>query len=45
MGNAPTIYDYELTEFKNSTLLWLDSNVNNSENKEYQNLIKKFIYW
>ena len=41
MGNAPTIYDYELTEFKNSTLLWLDSNVNNSENKEYQNLIKK----
>ena len=41
MGNAPTIYDYELKEFKNSNLLWLDFNINNYENKEYQNLIKK----
>ena len=41
MGNDPTINDYELAKFKNSTLLWLDSNVNNSENTQYQNLIKK----
>ena len=41
MGKTLTIHDNELAEFKNSTLLWLDSNVNNSENTEYQNLIKK----
>ena len=41
MGNAPIINDYELAEFKNSNLLWLDLNINNTENKDYQNLIKK----
>ena len=41
MGNVPKLYDYELAEFKNSNLLWLDSNVNNPENTEYQNYIKR----
>jgi len=41
MGSSLIIKNHELEEFKNSTLLWLDSNVNNSENKEYQKIIKK----
>ena len=44
MGNhniSPTISKEEIKQFQNSNLIWLDSNVNNSENTIYQNLIKK----
>ena len=40
-NNVPTLSNEEILQFQNSNLIWLDSNVNNSENTIYQNLIKK----
>lgn len=41
MGNSPKINYNEISQFQKSNILWLDINVNNYENTEYQKIIKK----